>query len=176
MPGKIILYAIVVLAAGLNSMGGGAAVGQTAGMADAAAAAGPVAAGTRVSVPGGRYRALTPHHLQALLRHKTFVLVNVHVPYAGEIAHTDLFIPFGTIDRNLGRLPASKRAMIVLYCRSGRMSDIAARRLVRLGYANIWTLSGGMDAWRRQGLPLMNVAANVPLSSSSADRPVRAMT
>jgi len=48
--------------------------------------------------------------------------------------------------------------MVVLYCRSGRMSAIAARRLVRLGYRDVWELAGGMDAWQRQGLPLRHTA------------------
>jgi len=112
--------------------------------------------GTAVRVPGGSYRAVTPRQLALLLQHKHFVLVNVHIPYAGEIAHTDRFIPFDTIDGHLGSLPASNHAMIVLYCRSGRMSDIAARHLVRDGYTDVWHLAGGMDAWVRQGLPLLH--------------------
>jgi len=112
---------------------------------------------TRIAAPGGSYIDVTPQRLTALLRHKRFTLVNVHVPYAGEISRTDRFIPFDQIDRNLARLPV-KTAMIVLYCRSGRMSAIAARRLVRLGYRNVWELAGGMDAWQQQGLPLRQTA------------------
>jgi len=108
---------------------------------------------TRVGAPGGSYIDVTPLRLRVLLRHKRFTLVNVHVPYAGEISGTDRFIPFDQIDRNLTRLPV-RTAMVVLYCRSGRMSAIAARRLVRLGYRNVWELAGGMDAWQQQGLPL----------------------
>ena len=108
---------------------------------------------TRVGAPGGSYIDVTPLRLRVLLRHKRFTLVNVHVPYAGEISGTDRFIPFDQIDRNLTMLPA-RTAMVVLYCRSGRMSAIAARRLVRLGYRNVWELAGGMDAWQQQGLLL----------------------
>jgi len=111
----------------------------------------------RISAPGGAYIDVTPLRLMALLRHKSFTLVNVHVPYAGEIARTDRFLPFDQIERNLIRLPG-KTAMIVLYCRSGRMSALAARRLVRLGYTSVWELAGGMDAWRQQGLPLHHAA------------------
>ena len=114
---------------------------------------------TRVSIPGGSYIDVSPLRLRDLLRHKRFALVNVHVPYAGEIVGTDRFIPFDQIDRNLTRFPA-RTAMVVLYCRSGRMSVIAARRLVHLGYQNIWELAGGMDAWQKQGLRLRQVLAH----------------
>lgn len=78
-------------------------------------------------------------------------LVNVHIPYAGEIANTDAFIPYNTISQNLDQLPSDKQANIVLYCQSGSMSALAAETLVRLGYTNISHLAGGMKMWENEG-------------------------
>ena len=118
-------------------------------------ASGTVVTGRQVTAPGGSYMDASPTQVQALLHRQHVTLVNVHIPYAGEIARTDLFIPFDTIDRNRGKLPHDKGALVILYCRSGHMSIIAAKRLVRLGYRNVWNLAGGMNAWHTQGLPLL---------------------
>lgn len=103
----------------------------------------------------GTYTTISPDELSKMLQNKDFLLVNVHIPYQGEIPGTDLFIPYNKIDENLDKLP-DKRAKIVVYCMSGRMSAIAASRLAELGYTNIMDLEGGMIAWKQQGYPLLN--------------------
>ena len=110
--------------------------------------------GQKVSVEGGSYTDVSVAEMQTMLADKDFTFVNVHIPFEGDIAGTDVSIPYDQIDQNLGELPADKDAKIVLYCRSGRMSAIAADTLIGLGYTNIWNLSGGMVAWEQAGLPI----------------------
>lgn len=100
--------------------------------------------GQEVQVAGGSYRNVSADELNTMLKNKDIVFVNVHIPFAGNIKGTDLSIPYDTIAENLSQLPADKSAKIVLYCRSGRMSAIAAETLVSLGYTNVWNLDGGM--------------------------------
>ena len=104
---------------------------------------------------GGSYTDVSAAGLAAMLETKDFPLVNVHIPYEGEIEGTDLFIPFDEVGQNLDDLPADKDARIVLYCRSGSMSATAARELVQLGYTDVWNLDGGMIAWKQVGYPLL---------------------
>ena len=112
--------------------------------------------GETVTVAGGSYQNIAPTELNTMLKTKDFVFVNVHIPFAGNITGTDLSIPYDQINasENLSQLPADKSAKIVLYCRSGRMSAIAAEQLVALGYTNIWNVAGGMDAWEQAGFDL----------------------
>lgn len=101
------------------------------------------------------FGTLTSGQLAAMLQKKDFFLVNVHVPYAGEIRNTDAFIAYDKIADNVDKLPADKSAEIVLYCQSGRMSDTAARELARLGYSQVSHLSGGMIDWKKSGYEII---------------------
>ena len=110
--------------------------------------------GETVTVAGGSYHNVTPNDLNTMLNNKDFVFVNVHIPFARNIDGTDVSIPYDQIESNVSQLPADKNAKIVLYCRSGHMSQIAAEKLVSLGYTNIWNLKGGMLEWERTGYDL----------------------
>ncbi len=107
--------------------------------------------GKVVKVDNGSYKDISVDELQTLMKNKDFTLVNVHVPFEGNLPKTDLSIPYDTIGHNLDKLPGDKSTKIVLYCRSDRMSTIAAEELVKLGYTNIWNLDGGMVAWEQAG-------------------------
>jgi rhodanese-related sulfurtransferase len=98
---------------------------------------------------------LTDLQLAAMLAQKDFFLVNVHIPYEGEIKDTDAFIAYDSIADNLDKLPQDKTAKIVVYCRSGRMSAIAARELVRLGFTHVSDLTGGMIDWENSGYKII---------------------
>ncbi len=111
--------------------------------------------GSREMVEGGSYTKVNAQQLKQMLDHKDFTLIDVHIPYVGEIPQTDAFIPFNEIEQKTNELPGDKNAMIVLYCSSGHMSAIAAQRLVALGYSNVWNLDGGMSGWASQGYTLL---------------------
>ncbi len=111
-----------------------------------------------IETAGGSYNQVDPAQLQSMLSRKGSLFVNVHVPYEGEINRTDLFIPFDEIEQHLSELPPDRDAKILPYCRSGRMSAIAAEALVSSGYTNVWDLKGGMIAWKEAGYPIAEIS------------------
>lgn len=100
------------------------------------------------------FRELTVAELAEALADKDFVLVNVHIPYEGDIPGTDLSIPYNKMADEAPELLPDKDAKIVLYCRSGSMSRTAAQALAELGYTNVWDVPGGMIAWKAAGQPI----------------------
>ena len=81
-------------------------------------------------------------------------LINVHIPYEGELEDTDAFIPYDKIVGD-SSLPEDKGTPILLYCRTGRMSQEAGAALHEEGFTNIAHLEGGMKAWEAAGKPLI---------------------
>ena len=114
--------------------------------------------GEKVNVNGGTYNNIRADELNSMLKDKDFVFINVHIPFEGNIANTDLFIPYDQITEpaNLVQLSTDKNAKIILYCRSGQMSEIAAENLIKLGYTNIWNLEDGMLELERAGFEIQD--------------------
>lgn len=63
-----------------------------------------------------------------------------HIPGA-------ILIPYTQIESKAEKMLTDKNAQILVYCRSGRRSKIAADSLVKLGYTNIKEF-GGINDWK----------------------------
>ena len=98
---------------------------------------------------------LSPVELSNLLATSDPIVINVHIPYAGDIPGTDTSIPYDNVDAIEAYLNGDKCADVVLVCLSGGMSLSAGNELIKRGYLRIRDLNGGMMAWQNAGYPLL---------------------
>lgn len=122
-------------------------------------------AGRLFSLPRTQADTISARSLMSKLQKKNpaspagrFTLINVHTPYEGEIGKTDLFIPYDQIVANSSSLPKDKNAQIIIYCKTGRMSQAALATIKKLGYTNVVMLTGGMDFWQKNGGKLLDLS------------------
>jgi phage shock protein E len=90
---------------------------------------------------------------------KGFILVDVRSPeehLAGSIPGTDRNIDFREIQSRHREIGAKLEDHIVVYCQSGRRSNIAAETLADLGYRHVYNVEGSMNAWIEAGFPVVH--------------------
>lgn len=92
-------------------------------------------------------RSISASELPDYLTDKTRVLIDVREPHEYKGGHVQGMknIPVGQISKRLGEIPKDKE--VVLMCRSGTRSMMAARNLKKQGYDRIVNVKGGISAW-----------------------------
>lgn len=105
----------------------------------------------------GEYRTLSIDELATIMANQSdaYTVINVHIPYAGEIEGTDANISYNDLDALTMALPDND-APIIVYCRSGSMSQQATENLISAGYTQVYDVPGGMNAWQSSGRQLVN--------------------
>jgi phage shock protein E len=98
---------------------------------------------------GSVVRLITPAEAKAMLESLPNALlldVRTAEEYAeGHISGSQL-LPYDEIKSRASELPVDRNTPIIVYCRSGNRSAIAARTLAELGFNNIYDL-GGIKDW-----------------------------
>ncbi len=90
--------------------------------------------------------------LQEQLENGEIHLVDVReqVEFAGGRVKGASLLPLGELEKRHSELDHSKP--IYVMCRTGRRSAEAQRKLHDLGFTNVVNVSGGIEAWKKEGL------------------------
>ena len=70
-----------------------------------------------------------------------------HLPHA-------VHIPLSELERRVGEIAPHAARPVVAYCARGQRSRGAGAALSKAGFKDIYSLSGGLAAWRGAGLPV----------------------
>lgn len=96
---------------------------------------------------------ISPARARELIKegHVTVVDVREESEYAA--GHVDKAVPLprGVLEFKIGNVPelSDKSKAVVLYCRTGGRSALAAQTLQNLGYHNVLSIAGGYEAWQK---------------------------
>lgn len=85
----------------------------------------------------------------------SFELVDVREDHEWAQGHAAgaLHIGRGVLERDIENLAPDLDREIVLYCGGGFRSALAAENLQKMGYRRVFSMAGGIRAWREKGLP-----------------------
>lgn len=94
------------------------------------------------------FRSITPEEAHELIGKADVVLLDVRTQEEYDEGHIEgaALLPHDAITADSAALPADKDATLIVYCRTGRRSAIAAQTLSDLGYTKIYDL-GGIQSW-----------------------------
>ncbi|HEX2922337.1 MAG TPA: rhodanese-like domain-containing protein [Bacteroidales bacterium] len=56
----------------------------------------------------------------------------------------------------------NKASYLFLYCKGGTRSQTVGEKFVANGFIHVYNLDGGLDAWKKKGLPLDKKKINLP--------------
>jgi hydroxyacylglutathione hydrolase len=102
----------------------------------------------------GTITQMSPEEVAPLLARDDLTVIDVRSESEWEEGHLPNVsnIPAGYIADHLDELPTD--SPLVLHCRSGARSSIAASVLAARGFTNVVNMSGGYIAWQQAGLPV----------------------
>ena len=61
----------------------------------------------------------------------------------------------GVIERDIEPMVQNREAELILYCQGGFRSALAAESLKKMGYKNVYSMSGGFSAWVVNEFPIL---------------------
>ena len=83
-----------------------------------------------------------------------FVDVREDNEFAVDHAQGALHLGRGILERDIETVIPDRHGEVILYCGGGYRSALAAENLLKLGYANVASMNGGIRAWREAGFPI----------------------
>jgi len=92
------------------------------------------------------YRKITPQEAQAMMLDDVIILdVRNQEEYAEGHIPDAVLLPDDEVQEHAAGLLADKNQIILVYCKSGRRSEKAAKELVEMGYTQVFDFGGIVD-------------------------------
>jgi sulfur-carrier protein adenylyltransferase/sulfurtransferase len=103
-------------------------------------------------------REITVHDVQDKFNPENgFTLLDVREDDEWQQGHLDkaVFLPRGFLEVKADKVLADKSQAIVVYCAGGVRSALATKTLQDLGYTDVYSMRGGFNEWKNNGMPFV---------------------
>jgi len=102
------------------------------------------------------YTELTAQETSDLLANTDPIIIDVRTNGEYEVSHLRgaNLLPVQILSENLDRIEQYKNDDILLYCKSGNRSTVAAKILLDAGFTKIYNMRHGIGDWIRNGHPV----------------------
>ncbi|MGM0552377.1 MAG: rhodanese-like domain-containing protein [Pseudomonadota bacterium] len=103
-----------------------------------------------------KYRTLSPAEAVRVMNRDDALVLDVREDkeVAGGRIGGAKHIPLGSLKKRLPDLEKHKGSPVVVYCRSGNRSAMAASQLTAAGFEDVVNLKGGIQAWQAANMPI----------------------
>ena len=111
-------------------------------------------------IAGGNVANLSPAEATLLMNREDALVLDVRETGEWSSGHITgaRHITLAQIDKRLSELDKFKEKPIIVVCASGNRSSSACGQLKKHGFGKVYSLGGGISAWRDASLPLTTKA------------------
>ena len=104
-----------------------------------------------------KYKDLTPTQAVQLLNHESAVMLDVRETneLSGDGIRNAKHASFSTLDNRLSELVKLKDKPVIAFCMNGLKSPKACRLLCMQGFTKVYSLKGGIEAWKQANMPVV---------------------
>lgn len=105
------------------------------------------------------FKNVSPKEAYQIIKNnkKDVVIIDVRTPSEvktdGKIPNS-ILIPLGNLGEGIDKIKNYKDKKVIVYCRSGNRSASASRFLTSIGFKEVYNLQGGINKWKKEGLPV----------------------
>ena len=101
-----------------------------------------------------RVPEISCEELAGKLAHGLVLDVREHTEIATGILPDAVVVPRGLVEQHIHEHTRDRDRPIYVYSASGQRSALVADVLKKMGYANVYSLAGGIERWRHDGRPV----------------------
>ena len=103
-----------------------------------------------------QYESISPLVAVTKMGDDSTLVLDVREPHEFLKSHIEdaQNVPLGKLEEQLPKLEKYKQAPIIVTCQTGTRSVTACKTLTKAGFAQIFNMTGGMQSWEDNKLPI----------------------